>query len=157
MFILVNTHDLLLSYIFLHKCVKSSRKKTMEVKETNQYLQDCSSDIIKVMKEWKQGSAVLTDMMRKNISCIITVGFYFFHRSLLLIELSGRVNGGCLLMMALLSAFIPCGRTCSPFMHHVLLLTLCTEIYCIIRMAEITLVLHYRKDCQWRAPFFFSK
>jgi hypothetical protein len=62
----------------------------------------------------------------------------FFRRSLLLIELSGRVNGGCLLMMALLSAFIPCGRTCSPFMRYILLLTLCTGIYCIIRTAEIT-------------------
>lgn len=41
-------------------------------------------------------------------------------------------------MMALLSAFILCVRTCSPFMHHILLLTLCTEMYCIIRMADIT-------------------
>lgn len=41
-------------------------------------------------------------------------------------------------MMALLSAFIPCARTCSPFMHHILLLTLCTEMCCVIRMADIT-------------------
>ena len=41
-------------------------------------------------------------------------------------------------MMALLSAFIPCVRTCSPFMHNILLLTFCTEMYCIIHMADIT-------------------
>lgn len=41
-------------------------------------------------------------------------------------------------MMALLSAFIPCVRTCSPFMHNILLLILWTEMYCIIRMADIT-------------------
>jgi hypothetical protein len=41
-------------------------------------------------------------------------------------------------MMAVLSAFIPCVRTCSLFMHHILLLTLCAEMYCIIRMADVT-------------------
>jgi hypothetical protein len=78
---------------------------------------------------------VLTGMIRRNISCIITVEFYFLRFSLLLIELSEGVNEGSWFLMVLLAEFIPCGRNirslCTPYSvgnEAVLLLKLCTKI-----------------------------
>lgn len=66
----------------------------MEVKETNQYLQDYGFDIIKSdegVEERQQGTDGYDEEehFMHNYSWVL-----FFRRSLLLIELSERVNGG---------------------------------------------------------------
>jgi hypothetical protein len=82
---------MIISFLYLNsQGVESSGNKRRNVKETNQCPQDYSSDIIKVMIEWKQ-SSVGADGYDKgehfvhNYSCV-----FFCLSSLLLIELSER-------------------------------------------------------------------